>query len=282
VRQFDRKKGVFLISFFFLFDVKSLVLASEHQKNDHVSVKAHAVSHENDREKMSDKEKVVQKNLPSKKSSLLEEVWESFLAKLEEMELLDKHNQVLRSQVAKLKVENSKLHELAGASEELERANELKKKATEETGVSEGRTLASIHEHSKENFENKSGSQILKMAHENFQQGNFEKAAQAYSYINLKKEFKEHQGLDSYFYSGVSFYKIKNYKRSLQALEQAESMHHKKDAFGPKILVWKILALKKLKKEKEEQNEIKKLIEEYPRSTEAKLLNSKRGISSHE
>ena len=205
--------------------------------------------------------------------SVVGEVYRTFEEHLREAANLDQDNEKLRKRVAELEAESSHLVEASFECQEIQRAAQLKAEAVNEGGLETARTIASLKTADPELLK-KSPKIIFDSAAKAFAKNDFETAAKAFVFLVDNSEDDAFQDAQTFYLTGVSLYKIGNYKRSLAYLEKAGKHAAVEDhSYGPRVLGWVALCQKKLGNTRAEKNAIHELIQKYPRSQEARRLN---------
>ncbi len=205
--------------------------------------------------------------------SVVAEVYRTFEEHLHEAANLDQDNEILRKRVATLEAENGHLVDASFECREAARATELKAEAVAEGGLETSRTIASLKTAEPELLK-KSPKQIFDSAAEAFAKNDFETAGKAFVYLVDNSEDDAFQDAQTFYLTGVSLYKLGNYKRAVSYLEKAEKHAKVEDlSYGSRALGWIALCQKKLGNTRAEKSTIRELIQKYPRSPEARRLN---------
>ncbi|MBI3557443.1 MAG: tetratricopeptide repeat protein [Deltaproteobacteria bacterium] len=201
------------------------------------------------------------------------QAYRAFEEKLRQAAELDQDNEILRKRVAALESENGHLVDASFECREEIRANGLKADSVAEGGVETSRTIASLKTADPDLLK-KTPKVIFDAAAEAFAKNDYETAGKAFVYLVDNSEDDAFQDAQTLYLTGVSLYKVGNYKRAVGYLEKAETHAKVEDlSYGPRALGWMALCQKKLGNTRAEKNTIRELIQKYPRSPEARRLN---------
>lgn len=200
-------------------------------------------------------------------------VYRTISEKLRQAANLDQDNESLRQRLALLEVENSRLVEAHLECREQVRSDTIKSVALAEGGVESARTIASLKT-ADQDLLSKPPKVIFDQAAKAFERGDFETAGKAFVFLVDNSENDAFQDAQTYYFAGVSLYKLGNYKRALSYLTKSEKHATAEElSYGPRALGWMALCQKKLGNRHEENKTIRELIQKYPKSQEARRLN---------
>lgn len=247
---------------------------------DHAHETAHSNSHEHDAQKATanthahasskghaDKHTEV-------KASYVRLIWNAFHEKLRQAAELDADNDHLRRRVAELELERARLSEEGQVFHEASRARKLKKEAVEEGGSEAARTVASL-KLADPKLLSKPPRAIFEAALEAFDDEDYETAGRALVFLVENPENGAFQDAQGFYLTGVSLYKVGNFKRAIAYLEK--SVAHARDggdiSYAPRALGWIALAHKRLGDDNAGKRTIRELIQKFPKSKEARRLN---------
>lgn len=196
-----------------------------------------------------------------------------FHKKIEHAAKVDQENESLRKRLSEIEVRFSHVEHEAAQCREHARADRIKHDAVEEGGHEASRTLASLKTFD-EKLLSRPPKAIYEEALKSFAKDDFETAAKALAFLSDNEENDAFQTVQVYYLTGVSLYKVGNFKRAITYLERAKS-HAEGDelSYVPRTLGWIALCQKKLGNRAGEKQAIKELIEKYPKSKEARRLN---------
>lgn len=207
------------------------------------------------------------------KNSILARLFQSTHAKLEHAAHLDSENEELKMRISRLEIEVANLRDQNSHHHELARAEHLKHEAKHEGGVETARTIASLKTADPELL-SRPPKKVFDEALKRFNSEDYETAAKALVFLADNEENDSFQTAQTFYLTGVSLYKMGNYKTALGYFARAEKAAHDADlSYAPRALGWMALCYKKLGDRKAESATVDKLIHDFPKSKEARRLN---------
>jgi TolA-binding protein len=207
------------------------------------------------------------------KHNFVTHAWRRFAAKVDHLRKLDEASEVLAQRVANLELQNAGLAQTIAERREAERAAAIRSVARAEGGVEVSRTIASIEAPAAELLAMKP-VEIYGAALKSFNAGEYEHATKVFAHLLDDKENGTYQEARTYFLAGIAAYKISNFKTALGWFEQARAKAIGESvSFAPRALAWEALCHSKLGNKKAEAKVMRELIDQYPKSKEARRFN---------
>jgi len=213
------------------------------------------------------------------KPSVFRAFFDEMIRKVRELAAADQVNQELRARVAELELMNQRLAYETLKNRESARVEENRKKNEAEGGRAASRTIASL-EPSDAHILSKPPKEIFSAGVQAFGKGDHETAASAFLALAENKENTAYHRPQVFFLAGVSLFKMKNYKTAKtyfeKAAQSAEALGEQSDelAYAPRALAWLALAHNELGESDAKKNVLKNLIQNYPKSQEARRVNA--------
>lgn len=207
------------------------------------------------------------------KPGVLATMWHAFLFKLKNMQALDEQNERLRILNAELEVENARLSSKYTECRDGKRADQIKQQAKHEGGVEVARTIASLQTHDRALLA-KPPKAVFDESLNAFNSGDYETAAKAFGFLATHPENDSFKISSTYYFAGVSFFKMQNYKSALWYFQKAfERATGEQVSYAPRAMGWIALVHAKLGDKAAEKATVRELIQKFPKSKEARRLN---------
>lgn len=213
------------------------------------------------------------------KPNPLKVLWNEFLRKMHELAAADQLNEQLKARVAELEIMNQRLAYEALQAKEAKRVERLVLKSKEEGGKATSRTIASLQP-ADPKLLSKPPKAVFEAATAAFSKGDYETAASAFVSLASNSENAAYQRPQVFFMAAISLFKLENFKVSKVYLERtmqsAVALGEESDdlAYAPRAMAWLALVHEKLGDKQAKKQTIHELIQKYPKSVEARRLNS--------
>ncbi len=194
-------------------------------------------------------------------------------SKIERLGRVDQENEVFKNRIVEVESANAKLTLQLLACYELDRALQLKKTAKKEGGIETARTISSLEAENEEIMLHPP-KEIFHAALKAFSSQDYETSAKAFVKLIENSENAAFQKAPIFYLTGVSLYKVRNYKKAKEQFEQVLQLSKEKElSFAPRALSWIALCFDKLGDFNARKKTVENLIQKYPRSKEAQKLN---------
>lgn len=192
----------------------------------------------------------------------------------------DRERLKLENAYLRLRLESEQFEHQADDASHATQEKEAKLKS--ETGSKIGRTLASIRYRVPENL---LPGQLYTLGVKYFQAHEDEKSAALFSFLTHLEDNDTYRTPQAYLMAAISWYRLDNLNFADQYLDQLFQVQALTSEAEPangilsQARLWKALVAQRMGKHHLAQEELKKLIEQYPHSMEAKWVNSGSGTS---
>lgn len=190
--------------------------------------------------------------------------------KLKELQDIDLENQRLQSKVATLEKDQT----LYQSSEHAHQAEVLTEKVKHQLHQQGGSELARTSSGIQYEVPNHLlGHQLHVLAVGYFRKADFEKSAMIFAHILDAKNETRFRSAHNYLMCGISWYKIKNFKRSEACLAHALELSEPGSGLQRKTLLWKSFIAQSTGHKKEAQHILDAMIAKFPHSEEVRWVN---------
>ena len=226
----------------------------------------------------SEKQQVSTEEHPSPKKQekgvfhTIHEAVQSVDAKVKKLKELDLENRRLKAENAALKSWIQKKQFQCQVKKAEAKTENLSKELQEKTDSSIGRTLASIHYRIPKHLNH---DQLYTLAIAYFEKKELEKAAVILSYLTRLKEDSSFQKPKDLLLTGIIWYRLEHYKNADQYFDRVMSYKGKanKSGYLPQAYLWKAIVADQKNQKDTSQKWLKRLLNRYPYSREAKWVN---------
>ncbi len=200
-----------------------------------------------------------------------------FFGHMDELALLDQENDHLNQKVAHLE-KKMVLTETRSVERELATLNEMVEERLRDDAGSE---LALARKNIEYQIpKNLSYNQLLVLALSHFKKKEFGPSALIFHHLLNLKEETRYQVPENYLLSGISWYHLKNFHLAAAAFKEARAGSNPADSTHRNSMVWLALVQKNLGKRVLSQDSLLKILEIYPHSEEAVMINGGRRPAS--
>lgn len=207
--------------------------------------------------------------------------------KLTHLQKLDEENKEIKIKLVKLEIENAKYKNEKIKNEENQKANHIKLAAKQEGGKESSRVIASL-EVSDETILALPPKKIYEKAIQAFSTHDYETSAKALIQLADNEDNEAYHNAHVNLLAGVSLYHVGNYKQASKYFERsltlsktrapASAVSESEYELAPQAMAWLSLCRAQVGDTNGARHIVRELIQQYPKSREARRLNRNEGF----
>ncbi len=214
-------------------------------------------------------------------------LWTSIDEKLAHLQKLDEENKELKMKVVKYEIELAKFKHEKLNEEENKKASHIKLAAKEEGGKESSRQIASL-EVADETILSLPPKKIYEKAVQAFSARDYETSAKAFVQLSDTEDNEAYHTAQVAIFAGISLYHVGNYKQASKYLERslklmktrapASAEGESESELAPQAMAWLSLCRAQVGDTNGARHIVQGLIQQYPKSREARRLNRNEGF----